>query len=207
MPPILIFLSGLAAASSIHPETPSRNPTSLRADSSSAKLLLHRASVAGSITEAEIQRVRGECKESCPNLPYGKYQCCVPECAMKTYECRDSACEKEVLNYVKKKYIPPEKQKETFRGWSSWLNRTNSNTSVKVQGGHHFTDAEIQETHKSCMSACHEWKEYVELRDKCCVNKCKVDIYECHVDQSEYETCKEGILAKHDGNTRPLVGF
>eukprot|EP00747_Dinoflagellata_sp_TGD_P132033 gnl/TRDRNA2_/TRDRNA2_175042_c1_seq46.p1 gnl/TRDRNA2_/TRDRNA2_175042_c1~~gnl/TRDRNA2_/TRDRNA2_175042_c1_seq46.p1 ORF type:complete len:204 (-),score=30.98 gnl/TRDRNA2_/TRDRNA2_175042_c1_seq46:241-852(-) len=203
MPPILIFLSGLAAASSIHPETPSRNPTSLRADSSSAKLLLHRASVAGSITEAEIQRVRDACKESCPS--YGT--CCIPSCASEIYECNDSGCEKAVLKDHRNKYEDPAKRIQGAGGLQWLTNATSVNTSAKVQGGHHFTDAEIQETHKSCMSACHEWKEYVELRDKCCVNKCKVDIYECHVDQSEYETCKEGMLAKHDGNSQVRGGF
>eukprot|EP00747_Dinoflagellata_sp_TGD_P132066 gnl/TRDRNA2_/TRDRNA2_175042_c1_seq76.p1 gnl/TRDRNA2_/TRDRNA2_175042_c1~~gnl/TRDRNA2_/TRDRNA2_175042_c1_seq76.p1 ORF type:complete len:199 (-),score=17.13 gnl/TRDRNA2_/TRDRNA2_175042_c1_seq76:113-709(-) len=198
MSSILIFLSALVAASSIRPPTPSGKSTSLRAGSSNAHRT-NRTSVAGSITEAEIQRVRGECKESCPNLPYGKYQCCVPECAMKTYECRDSACEKEVLNYVKKKYIPPEKQKETFRGWSSWLNRTNSNTSVKVQGGHHFTDAEIQETTQICKGTCHT------TIDDCCVKKCKVDLYECHVDKSNYESCHEAVTTVHDPT--PRAGF
>eukprot|EP00747_Dinoflagellata_sp_TGD_P132027 gnl/TRDRNA2_/TRDRNA2_175042_c1_seq4.p1 gnl/TRDRNA2_/TRDRNA2_175042_c1~~gnl/TRDRNA2_/TRDRNA2_175042_c1_seq4.p1 ORF type:complete len:223 (-),score=32.65 gnl/TRDRNA2_/TRDRNA2_175042_c1_seq4:222-890(-) len=215
MSSILIFLSALVAASSIRPPTPSGKSTSLRAGSSNAHRT-NRTSVAGSITEAEIKRVRGACKDSCPG--YGgegafsvaetviamSVECCIPECISETYECQDSTCEKEVLKDMKEKYTNRlERAKEEFErahGAVWFTNTTSLSTSVKMEKGHQFSDDEIQEASKHCKGTCHR-------TDTCCVVKCKVDIYECHVDKSKYETCKEAVTIKHDPNQPPGPGW
>eukprot|EP00747_Dinoflagellata_sp_TGD_P132008 gnl/TRDRNA2_/TRDRNA2_175042_c1_seq22.p1 gnl/TRDRNA2_/TRDRNA2_175042_c1~~gnl/TRDRNA2_/TRDRNA2_175042_c1_seq22.p1 ORF type:complete len:194 (-),score=26.28 gnl/TRDRNA2_/TRDRNA2_175042_c1_seq22:113-694(-) len=193
MSSILIFLSALVAASSIRPPTPSGKSTSLRAGSSNAHRT-NRTSVAGSITEAEIKRVRGACIESCPSYA----DCCVPACTAEVYECEDSACEKKVVKKHKKMHEKPEEKFAGGFGGGGWFTNTTSlNESVKVQGGHHFTNDEIRETDQDCQGTCHG--------DHCCTAKCKVDLYECHVDKSNYESCHEAVTTVHDPT--PRAGF
>eukprot|EP00747_Dinoflagellata_sp_TGD_P132038 gnl/TRDRNA2_/TRDRNA2_175042_c1_seq50.p1 gnl/TRDRNA2_/TRDRNA2_175042_c1~~gnl/TRDRNA2_/TRDRNA2_175042_c1_seq50.p1 ORF type:complete len:222 (-),score=11.42 gnl/TRDRNA2_/TRDRNA2_175042_c1_seq50:222-887(-) len=214
MSSILIFLSALVAASSIRPPTPSGKSTSLRAGSSNAHRT-NRTSVAGSITEAEIKRVRGACKDSCPG--YGgegafsvaetviamSVECCIPECISETYECQDSTCENDALK-GRNKYRDPVREDSAV--W--FTNTTSLNMSVKVKGGHRFSDSEIQEANEYCRgpTICgRTWT--VGGKDECCMANCKVDIYECHVDKSKYETCKEAVTIKHDPNQPPGPGW
>jgi len=187
-PSMLIFLSALAAASSIRPPIPIGNSTNLRARSSNAnaKLSLHRASVTGSITKGEMKRVLGACKAVCPGYggigsgrlykhpTSGKYvtaDCCIPACMAKVYECRDSACEKEVLKKSKNTYMTPV-EGPAGGGFGVFTNTTSLNTSLKLKRGHHFSDDEIQEANEHCVDNCYH-------RDNCCVQKCKVDLPPC----------------------------
>eukprot|EP00747_Dinoflagellata_sp_TGD_P132061 gnl/TRDRNA2_/TRDRNA2_175042_c1_seq71.p1 gnl/TRDRNA2_/TRDRNA2_175042_c1~~gnl/TRDRNA2_/TRDRNA2_175042_c1_seq71.p1 ORF type:complete len:184 (-),score=25.17 gnl/TRDRNA2_/TRDRNA2_175042_c1_seq71:222-773(-) len=169
---------------------------------------------AGSITEGEIKRVHGVCIESCP--AYGEdydtqhlavlasIDCCIPGCISEAYECHDSACEKEVLKDHKEKYkdrLEKAKKQIEWKGGGIWFTNTTSlKTSIEIKKGHQFSDAEIQEITKHCKGTCHK-------TDTCGIVKCKVDMYECHVDKSKYETCKEAVTIKHDPNQPPGPGW